>query len=134
MKRIVKEQQRAALHKMIWQVANDLRGSVDGWDFKSYVLGMLFYRFISENLTNYINKGEHEAGNPDFDYAVLADDEAEFARKEIVNEKGFFILPSELFENVRQRAPYDEDLNETLEAVFRDIEGSAVGTNSEDDL
>ncbi|GAA2027639.1 type I restriction-modification system subunit M [Yaniella flava] len=134
MKYTVKEQQRADLHKMIWQVANDLRGSVDGWDFKSYVLGMLFYRFISENLANYINKGEHEAGNPDFDYAVLADDEAEFAREEIVNEKGFFILPSELFENVRKDAPYDENLNETLEAVFRDIEGSAVGTNSEDDL
>lgn len=134
MKRIVKEQQRAALHKMIWQVANDLRGSVDGWDFKSYVLGMLFYRFISENLTNYINTGEHAAGNPDFDYALLADDEAEFAREEIVNEKGFFILPSELFANVRNRAEDDENLNETLEAVFRDIEGSAVGTNSEDDL
>lgn len=119
---------------MIWQVANDLRGSVDGWDFKSYVLGMLFYRFISENLSSYINKGEHEAGNPDFEYAVLADDEAEFAREEIVKEKGFFILPSELFENVRKRAPHDENLNETLEAVFRDIEGSAVGTNSEDDL
>lgn len=130
----VKEQQRAELHKMIWQVANDLRGSVDGWDFKSYVLGMLFYRFISENLTNYINKGEHEAGDPTFDYVVLDDDEAEFAREEIVNEKGFFILPSELFENVRKDAPYDENLNETLEAVFRDIEGSAVGTNSEDDL
>lgn len=134
MKRNVKEQQRAELHKMIWQVANDLRGSVDGWDFKSYVLGMLFYRFISENLSNYINKGEHEAGNPDFDYALLADDEAEFAREEIVNEKGFFILPSELFKNVRKDAPYDENLKETLEAVFRDIEGSAVGTNSEDDL
>lgn len=134
MKRNVKEQQRAELHKMIWQVANDLRGSIDGWDFKSYVLGMLFYRFISDNLSNYINKGEHEAGNPDFNYAILADDEAEFAREEIVNEKGIFILPSELFENARQRAPQDENLNKTLEAVFRDIEGSAVGTNSEDDL
>src|SRR5699024_8399074 len=132
--RTVKEQQRAELHKMIWQVANDLRGSVDGWDFKSYVLGTLFYRFISENLSNYINKGEHEAGTPDFNYAELSDEDAEFAREEIVNEKGFFILPSELFENVRQRAPYDENLNETLEAIFRDIEGSAVGTNSEDDI
>ena len=66
-----KESQRAELHKTIWRIANDLRGSVDGWDFKSYVLGMLFYRFISENLTAYINKGEHEAGEIDFDYAQL---------------------------------------------------------------
>lgn len=130
----MKEQQRAELHKTIWQVANDLRGSVDGWDFKSYVLGMLFYRFISENLTNYINDGERDAGSADFDFAKLSDEEAEFAREEIVNEKGFFILPSELFENVRKRASHDENLNETLEAIFRDIEGSATGTDSEDDL
>lgn len=130
----VKEQQRAELHKTIWQVANDLRGSVDGWDFKSYVLGILFYRFISENLTSYINTGEYEAGNAEFDFAQLSDDEAEFAREEIVNEKGFFIRPSELFENVRKRAPQDENLNETLESIFRDIEGSATGTDSEDDL
>ncbi|MGO3857520.1 MAG: type I restriction-modification system subunit M [Glutamicibacter arilaitensis] len=130
----VKEQQRAELHKTIWQVANDLRGSVDGWDFKSYVLGMLFYRFISENLTSYINTGEHEAGNAEFDFAQLADDVAEFAREEIVKEKGFFIRPSELFENVRKHAPQDENLNETLERIFQDIEGSARGTDSEDDL
>lgn len=131
---MTKESQRAELHKTIWQVANDLRGSVDGWDFKSYVLGMLFYRFISENLTSYINKGEREAGNPNFDFAQLPDGDAEFAREEIVNEKGFFILPSELFQNVRKKAPKNENLNETLEGVFRDIEGSAVGTDSEDDL
>jgi type I restriction enzyme M protein len=130
----VKEQQRADLHKTIWQVANDLRGSVDGWDFKSYVLGMLFYRFISENLASYINKGEREAGTPDFDFAKLSDEDAEFARAEIVAEKGFFILPSELFENVRWAAPNNPNLNETLESIFRDIEGSAVGTDSEDDL
>lgn len=130
----MKEQQRAELHKTIWQVANDLRGSVDGWDFKSYVLGMLFYRFISENLTSYINTGEHEAGNAEFDFAQLADDEAEFAREEIVKEKGFFIRPSELFENVRKNAPQDENLNETLGRIFKGIEGSAAGTDSEDDL
>lgn len=130
----VKEQQRAELHKTIWQVANDLRGSVDGWDFKSYVLGMLFYRFISENLTSYINDGERDAGSADFDFAKMSDEGAEFAREEIVNEKGFFIRPSELFENVRKRAPHDENLNETLESIFRDIEGSATGTASEDDL
>ena len=130
----MKEQQRAELHKTIWQVANDLRGSVDGWDFKSYVLGMLFYRFISENLTSYINQGEREAGTTDFDFTHLSDEDAEFAREEIVAEKGFFIKPSELFENVRKKAASNENLNETLESIFRDIEGSAVGTDSEDDL
>jgi type I restriction enzyme M protein len=129
-----KEGQRAELHKTIWRIANDLRGSVDGWDFKSYVLGMLFYRFISENLTAYINAGEHEAGETTFDYARLPDAEAEFGRKETVSEKGFYVLPSELFQNVRARAPKDENLNETLERVFKNIEGSAVGTDSEDDL
>ena len=102
-----KEGQRAELHKTIWRIANDLRGSVDGWDFKSYVLGMLFYRFISENLTAYINKNEHEAGAQNFDYARLGDAPAEFGRKETVEEKGFYIIPSELFENVRKRAAND---------------------------
>ena len=129
-----KEAQRAELHKTIWRIANDLRGSVDGWDFKSYVLGMLFYRFISENLTAYLNRAEREAGNPDFDYADLPDAQAEFGRDDTVAEKGFYILPSELFANVRERAPRDENLNETLERVFTNIEGSAVGTDSEDDL
>ncbi|MGM7670273.1 type I restriction-modification system subunit M [Microbacterium sp. A93] len=129
-----KEGQRAELHKTIWRIANDMRGSVDGWDFKSYVLGMLFYRFISENLTIYINKGEHKAGVEGFDYATLPDVQAEVARTETVAEKGFYILPSELFRNVRKRAPHDPNLNETLEQVFKNIEGSAVGTDSEDDL
>jgi type I restriction enzyme M protein len=129
-----KEAQRAELHKTIWKIANDLRGSVDGWDFKTYVLGMLFYRFISENLTVYINAGEHEAGNLDFDYLDLADSQALLGLKETVAEKGFFILPSELFANVRVRAPHDANLNETLARVFANIEKSAVGTASEDDL
>jgi type I restriction enzyme M protein len=129
-----KEAQRAELHKTIWRIANDLRGSVDGWDFKSYVLGILFYRFISENLTAYINMGERNAGKYDFDYAQLSDADAEFGRRETVAEKGFYILPTELFTNVRKRAPKDENLNETLERVFKNIEGSAVGTDSEDDL
>ena len=129
-----REGQRAELHKTIWRIANDLRGSVDGWDFKTYVLGMLFYRFISENLTVYINKGEHDAGKTEFDYARLPDAQAEFGRKETVAEKGFYILPSELFQNVRREAPRDANLNETLERVFKNIEGSAVGTDSEDDL
>lgn len=129
-----KEQERDELHKAIWGIADDLRGSVDGWDFKSYVLSTMFYRFISENLTNYINAGEIEAGNTDFDYAKMSDADAEEAREGLVDEKGFFILPSELFVNVRKRAPQDENLNETLERVFNHIEESAKGHISEDDF
>ena len=129
-----KEQERDALHKAIWAIADDLRGSVDGWDFKNYVLGAMFYRFISENITAFINKGEREAGDADFDYAHIPDDEAESIREEMVNTKGFFILPSELFKNVRARAENDENLNETLEAVFAHIEESALGSASEKDL
>jgi len=128
---MTKEQERAELHRTIWQIANDLRGSVDGWDFKQYVLGTLFYRFISENLTNYINANEPEK---DFDYAALSDRKAEFGRADTVKEKGFYILPSELFANVAQKARSDANLNETLSAVFRHIENSAKGTESEDDL
>lgn len=129
-----KEQERAELHRTIWGIANDLRGSVDGWDFKQYVLGMLFYRYISENLTEYINRGEREAGNTSFDYASLSDDEAEEAREDLVQTRGFFILPSELFQNVRKKATADENLNETLEKVFRSIESSAQGGPSEDNF
>ena len=129
-----KETERAELHKTIWRIANDLRGSVDGWDFKTYVLGMLFYRFISENLTSYLNEQERKAGNPDFDYTTLSDVDAEFGRDETVKEKGFYILPSHLFANVRQLARYDANLNETLSRVFTDIEGSATGSDSENDI
>ena len=106
-----KEQERQELHRTIWNMANDLRGSVDGWDFKQYVLGMLFYRYISENITAYINKGEHEAGIHDFDYAKLSDDKAETAREDMVKTRGFFILPSELFENLKQRGTNDNFCN-----------------------
>src|SRR3954453_16409257 len=126
--------QRAELHKTIWRIANDLRGSVDGWDFKTYVLGTLFYRFISENLTAYLDEQERKASTQAFDYAALSDAEAERGRRETVAEKGFYILPSELFANVREQARHDENLNETLAKVFRGIEGSAVGTASEDDI
>ena len=129
-----KEQERAALHDAIWKIANDLRGTVDGWDFKSYVLGMLFYRFVSENLTAYLNAEERKAGNSDFNYADLSDAEAEFGRDETVKEKGFYILPSELFENVRKNAKNDANLNETLSRVFTNIEASAKGYDSEDDV
>ncbi len=135
--------QRAELHKTIWRIANDLRGSVDGWDFKSYVLGFLFYRFISENLTDYVNSSQRdgilaEGGSTEeadaFDYAALSDADAESEREAIVREKGFFIRPSDLFGNVRARAAADEDLNETLARVFRYIENSARGSGSESDL
>ena len=123
--------ERDELHRAIWSIADDLRGSVDGWDFKSYILGAMFYRYISENLTNYINEGEHDAGNIDFDYTVLLDKEAEEARSYLIQEKGFFILPSQLFYNVCKNAPNDENLNEILERVFNNIEDSAKGSDAE---
>lgn len=126
-----KNQERDELHRAIWAIADELRGAVDGWDFKNYVLGTMFYRYISENLTTYINEGEIEAGNIGFDYAKMPDAEVEEAREGLVEEKGFFILPSELFCNVRARAVHDENLNETLEHVFRNIEESAKGSQSE---
>lgn len=126
--------EREELHKAIWSIADELRGSVDGWDFKQYILGIMFYRYISENITNYINDGERKAGDTTFDYAKLTDSEAETERKNLVKEKGFFILPSELFCNVCQKAKDDENLNETLEGIFRNIENSAVGSESEDDF
>jgi len=129
-----KEVERAELHRTIWNLANGLRGSVDGWDFKQYVLGMLFYRYISENLSNYIEKNEHEAGDESFRYSNLSDEDAETIRNEMINDKGFFILPSELFQNVRSKASSDENLNETLEQVFKHIESSAIGTASENDF
>ena len=129
-----KEQERDELHRAIWAIADQLRGAVDGWDFKNYVLGTMFYRYISENITNYINKGEHEAGNVDFDYSKLSDSIAEEARQGLVEEKGFFILPSELFCNVKETAKDNENLNETLDKVFRHIEESAKGSESESDF
>lgn len=129
-----KEQERDELHRAIWAIADDLRGSIDGWDFKSYVLGMMFYRYISENLTSYINADEVAAGNTDFDYAKLADADAEQARADLVRTKGFFILPSQLFQNVRANAKDDENLNMTLENAFNSIEESAKGSDSEDDF
>lgn len=131
---LTREQERDELHRTIWQIANDLRGSVDGWDFKSYVLGILFYRFISENLTSHINKAEWETGNKDFDYAKISDEDAEFGREDTVREKGFYILPSELFQNVQKNAENNKDLNVKLHAIFKDIEASAKGTDSEEDI
>lgn len=126
--------ERDELHRAIWAIADQLRGAVDGWDFKNYVLGTMFYRYISENIANYINQGEIEAGNTGFDYARLSDDQAEGAREGLVQEKGFFILPSQLFCNVRATAKANPDLNVTLETVFRQIEESAKGSASESDF
>ena len=129
-----KEQERAELHRAIWAIADDLRGAVDGWDFKSYVLGAMFYRYISENFAAYINAGEIEAGNASFDYAQMPDAEAEEAKAGLIEEKGFFIRPSELFCNVRAKAVSDENINETLERVFTHIEDSAKGSEAEDNF
>ena len=126
-----KELEREELHRAIWAIADELRGAVDGWDFKNYVLGTMFYRYISENLTAYVNQGEIEAGNIDFDYVQMKDLEAVEAKAGLVEEKGFFILPSELFCNVRAKAASDVNLNETLEKVFKNIENSAKGSQSE---
>lgn len=135
----IQNQQRAELHKTIWSIADDLRGSVDGWDFKQYVLCTLFYRFVSESLCSYLAEQE---GDPSFDYASMPDEQAEWGREETVKERGFYILPSELFCNILKRVDKDgmrleedgKDLNELLSQVFKNIEGSAVGTESEDDL
>ena len=129
-----KEQERAELHRIIWSIADDLRGSVSGWDFKEYILGILFYRFISENITNYLNGKMHKLGQKDFNYAKLDDETAENARETTTEEKGFFILPSQLFSNVRENAKDNENLNETLASVFDAIENSAKGTASEQDF
>ena len=126
-----KEKERDEVHRAIWAIADELRGAVDGWDFKNYVLGTMFYRYISENLSAYIDSGEERAGNTGFSYADMPDQDAEEARDGLVSEKGFFILPSELFCNVQKRAANDENLNETLERVFRNIEDSAKGSESE---
>ena len=128
-------EQRAELHRKIWAIADDVRGAVDGWDFKQYVLGILFYRFISENITDFFNFAEHEDGDKEFDYSEISDEEAEQDfRANTVREKGFFILPSQLFKNVVKTAKDNENLNTDLANIFKAIEGSAVGFPSEDDI
>lgn len=144
-----KEQEREELHRAIWAIADELRGAVDGWDFKNYVLGTMFYRYISENIANYINEGEEAAGNTNFDYTKMSDEEAEEAREGLVQEKGFFILPSELFCNVVKKCDKEDayfidqegnkkdiksNLNVFLEMIFDHIENSAEGSESESDF
>ncbi|WHI53105.1 type I restriction-modification system subunit M [Microbulbifer sp. MLAF003] len=124
-------QQRAALHRQIWAIANDVRGAVDGWDFKQYVLGALFYRFISENFTDYITGGDSSA-----DYAAMDDGDQRIAnvKEDAVKTKGYFIYPSQLFTNVAASANTNESLNTDLAKIFNDIEASANGYPSEGDI
>lgn len=123
-------QQRAALQRQIWAIANEVRGAVDGWDFKQYVLGALFYRFISENFTNYI-----EAGDDSINYADLPDSVITRELKEdAIKTKGYFIRPSDLFVNVVKNANSNESLNTDLAHIFTDIEASASGFPSERDI
>ena len=122
--------QRAALQAKIWKIANDVRGSVDGWDFKHFVLGALFYRFISENFTNYI-----EGGDESVDYPNLPDDViSPEIKDDAVKTKGYFIYPSQLFVNVVKNANTNTNLNTDLRAIFDAIEASANGYPSEDDI
>lgn len=122
--------QRAELQSQIWKIANDVRGSVDGWDFKQYVLGTLFYRFISENFSSYI-----EAGDESINYAELSDDIiTEEIKDDAIKTKGYFIYPSQLFINIAKKANTNESLNTDLAAIFSAIESSANGYPSEDDI
>ncbi|MBR4748915.1 MAG: type I restriction-modification system subunit M [Abditibacteriota bacterium] len=123
-------QDRTAIHNAIWSTADELRGSMDGWDFKNYVLGFMFYRFISRFFTDYVNKAQRAAGVADFDYARLDDDTAESGRY-LARELGYFILPGELFDNVLKNTHVDQ-LNERLATVFRNIESSGEGEDSEE--
>ncbi|WP_257281944.1 type I restriction-modification system subunit M N-terminal domain-containing protein [Endozoicomonas sp. ISHI1] len=124
-------QQRAELQRQFWQIANDVRGSVDGWDFKQYVLGTLFYRFISENFTNYITGGDDSVN-----YATMDDGDENIVatREDAIKTKGYFIYPSELFVNVAANASKNHNLNTELADIFKSIEFSANGYPSEADI
>ncbi|ERF79153.1 type I restriction-modification system subunit M [Gallibacterium anatis] len=121
-------QQRSELQRRIWQIANDVRGSVDGWDFKQYVLGTLFYRFISENFASFFNDEETN-------YADLTDDViTNEIKDDVIKVKGYFIYPSQLFVNIVKNAHSNEQLNTDLKNIFNEIEDSAVGYPSEPDI
>lgn len=123
-------QQRAALQRQIWQIANDVRGSVDGWDFKQYVLGTLFYRFISENFASYIEAGDESIHYHELSNDIITSD----IKDDAIKTKGYFIYPSELFTNIAQAANNNESLNTDLAAIFSAIESSANGYPSEPDI
>ena len=127
---MTEEQQRQELHSKIWKIADDVRGAVDGWDFKQYVLGILFYRFISENFQNYI-----ENGDSNFDYRSFPEERlTPEIKDDAIKTKGYFIMPSQLFSNVVEKANTNENLNTDLKAIFDAIEASAVGYASEKDI
>lgn len=123
-------QQRAALHRQIWQIANVVRGAVDGWDFKQYVLGALFYRFISENFVNYISGGDENIKYAEMSDSVITAD----IKDDAIKTKGYFILPSQLFSNIVKKANNNENLNTDLATIFSAIESSANGYASEKDI
>lgn len=123
-------QQRAALHRQIWAIANDVRGAVDGWDFKQYVLGALFYRFISENFTSYIEGGDESINYAALENSVITPD----IKDDAIKTKGYFIYPDQLFANVVASANTNESLNTDLAKIFSDIEASASGYPSESDI
>ena len=133
---MAKNNEREALNKTIWKAATDFvhGGKVAAWDFKEYFLGVMFYRFISENVENYINNIQKKAGEPDFRYRDISDEKALLGKAQILQEKGLFILPSELFCNVRKNAKNDPNLNVTLHNTLNNIESSAKGTDSEQDV
>jgi type I restriction enzyme M protein len=123
-------EQQAELYRRIWQIANDVRGAVDGWDFKQYVLGALFYRFISEHFSSYI-----EAADESINYAALDDNViTPEIKDDAVKTKGYFIYPSQLFENIVKSANTNESLNTDPANIFGKIEASANGYPSEDDI
>src|SRR6056297_1404612 len=123
-------QQRAALQRQIWQIANNVRGAVDGWDFKQYVLGTLFYRFISENFSNYIEADDDSINYAELDDGVISPE----IKDDAVKTKGYFIYPSQLFANIAKGANTNESLNTDLAAIFAAIESSANGYPSEEDI
>ena len=124
------EQQQAELRRRIWQIANDVRGAVDGWDFKQYVLGTLFYRFISENFASYI-----ESDDESINYATLSDNViTPEIKDDAIKTKGYFIYPSQLFSNIAKNANTNESLNTDLAKIFAEIEVSANGYPSEKDI
>lgn len=131
MAEMTRDQQRAELHKAIWSIANELRGSVDGWDFKQYILITLFYRYISEDLERWVDETEAEHAGEVPEYAKMNDDDAYEASEFIVEQKGYYIAPSHLFRNVCATASKDRDLNVRLELIFREIEKSTKGAKSE---
>jgi type I restriction enzyme M protein len=122
--------QRAELQAKIWKIANDVRGSVDGWDFKHFVLGALFYRFISENFTNYIEGGDENVNYPNLSNDVLTPE----LKEDAIKTKGYFIYPSQLFVNIAKTAHINSNLNTDLKAIFDAIESSANGYPSEQDI